>query len=114
MKKSGYDYLDLSDDDLTKEHIRHMIGGLGHNISYERLYEVNFPDKPGALAYFLKSVSDKWNISLFHYRGQGADIGKVFTGFEAKNRAKLEESLKKTGYEFSRAESNATKIFLGI
>ncbi len=112
MKEYDYKFIDLSEDDFAKEHIRHMIGGPSPEATQEYLYEINFPERPGALASFLKTIGDKWNISLFHYRGQGADIGRVLIGFEAQSKNLLEKALTATSYEFNIVTSKASDIFL--
>ncbi|HEX8182266.1 MAG TPA: threonine ammonia-lyase, biosynthetic [Candidatus Saccharimonadales bacterium] len=112
LHKHGYDYADLSSDDVTKEHIRHMIGGPARAARGEQIYEVNFPERPGALADFLHSLGNKWNISLFHYRGQGADTGKVLIGFETAESDDVPRSLETTGYEYSPVMSRALQTFL--
>lgn len=85
LQNDGYNVSDLTDNDLAKEHIRHMIGGK-QGPSCEALVHFNFPERPGALADFLKTLSQKWNISLFHYRGMGADNGRVLIGFDADSK----------------------------
>lgn len=112
MTKQGYRYLDLHNDDLAKEHVRHMIGGTGSKTHDEHLYEINFPERPGALGDFLQAIGDGWNISLFHYRGQGGDIGRVLIGFEATDIQKLELALGRAAYDFAPVRSKAAKIFL--
>jgi threonine dehydratase len=112
MAAHGYQYTDLTDDDLAKEHIRHMIGGSSPAAENEHLYEINFPERPGALAEFLRAVGTRWNISLFHYRGQSADTARVLIAFEAKNKTALEKMLQKTTYEYTHITSKAAQIFL--
>lgn len=112
MRQGGFTYKDLSDDDLAKEHIRHMIGGPSAAAVNEYIYEVQFPERPRALADFLHFIGQNFNISLFHYRGQGGDTGTVLIGFEADNHSALEESLNKTGYAYTPAESLAVDAFL--
>ena len=112
LQRGDYEYYDLSDDDLAKEHLRHMIGGPAPDAAHEQLYEINFPERPRALSDFLDSLGSKWNISLFHYRGQGGDIGSVLIGFEAPDSAELETSLASTSYDFTRIESEVLRIFL--
>lgn len=112
MERQKYDYQDLSSDDIAKEHIRHMIGGPGTHAQDEQLYEINFPERPRALAEFLHSVGDNYNISLFHYRGQGGDVGRVFIGFETAAVDGLEQSLQASGYEYEKVDSAAAKSFL--
>lgn len=111
LHRQNYEYQDMSHDDIAKEHVRHMIGGPGVNVRNERLYEVSFPERPRALSDFLAALGDHYNISLFHYRGQGGDTGKVLIGFEAQDSLKLEELLEKAGYEYLPVTS-ASRLFL--
>ena len=74
--------LNLTDDELAKEHLRHMVGGRSALASDERLYRFVFPERPGALMRFLSSMHPDWNISLFHYRNQGADYGRILVGIQ--------------------------------
>ncbi len=112
MSEHQFEFKDLSGDDLVKEHIRYMVGGKSSQTNNEHLYEINFPERPGALYDFLKTIHNNWNISLFHYRGQGGDIGQVLIGFEAKDTVKLEHALSKTAYEFKPIKSTAANLFL--
>lgn len=114
MRLTNYEFEDLSSDDLAKEHIRHMIGGHSKDARHECLYEINFPERPGALNDFLRAVGDEFNISLFHYRGQGADTGRVLIGFEtAGNADELEKRLRSIKYDFEPVASIASSMFLG-
>ena len=81
FKRHGFDTLDLTDDEL-KEHVRHMVGGRSSLAQDERLYRFVFPERPGALMRFLSSMHPGWNISLFHYRNQGADHGRILVGIQ--------------------------------
>ena len=111
MTKTGFAHTDLSDDDVAKEHVRHMIGGEGPGDT-EQLYHVEFPERPGALGEFLHTIGTDWNVSLFHYRSTASDIGKVLIGFEANDRAPLERKLTKTGFVFKHVNKNpALNIF---
>ena len=78
----GFDTLDLTHDELAKEHLRHMVGGRSDLAQDERLYRFVFPERPGALMRFLSSMHPDWNISLFHYRNQGADYGRILVGIQ--------------------------------
>ncbi len=78
----GFATLDLTGDDLAKEHVRHMVGGRSALARDERLYRFVFPERPGALMRFLSSMPEGWNISLFHYRNQGADHGRILVGIQ--------------------------------
>jgi threonine dehydratase len=80
--RNGFSALDLTDDELAKEHVRHMVGGRSALARDERLYRFVFPERPGALMRFLSSMHPGWNISLFHYRNQGADHGRILVGIQ--------------------------------
>jgi threonine dehydratase len=100
MKQQDYRYTDLSLEDIAKEHLRHMIGGVAPVAGAEHFYRINFPERPGALTDFLRVVGGQWNISLFHYRGLGGDEGSVLIGFEASDQKELETTLSQAGYEW--------------
>ena len=80
--RHGFATLDLTHDELAKEHVRHMVGGRSALAQDERLYRFVFPERPGALMRFLSSMHPGWNISLFHYRNQGADYGRILVGIQ--------------------------------
>ena len=80
--KHGFKTLDLTHDELAKEHIRHMVGGHTALSRDERLLRFVFPERPGALMKFLGAMKPGWNISLFHYRNQGADYGRILVGLQ--------------------------------
>ena len=82
FNKHGFDTLDLTGDELAKEHIRHMVGGSAPLALDERLLRFVFPERPGALMKFLSLMRPGWNISLFHYRNQGADYGRILVGLQ--------------------------------
>ncbi|HEX5797915.1 MAG TPA: threonine ammonia-lyase, biosynthetic [Candidatus Saccharimonadales bacterium] len=112
MKRKKYNHIDMSNDDIAKDHIRHMIGGKSTVVKNEKIYEVIFPERPNALSDFLENLAGTSNISLFHYRGVGADVGKVLVGFETEETGKLENVFKKSGMDYTPIESIATKIYL--
>jgi threonine dehydratase len=80
--RHGFDALDLTHDELAKEHIRHMVGGRSSLAQDERLLRFVFPERPGALLKFLSHMRPGWNITLFHYRNQGADYGRILVGLQ--------------------------------
>ncbi|TAG33815.1 MAG: threonine ammonia-lyase, biosynthetic [Polaromonas sp.] len=82
FSRHGFKALDLTHDELAKEHIRHMVGGHSALSKDERLLRFVFPERPGALMKFLSSMQPGWNISLFHYRNQGADYGRILVGLQ--------------------------------
>ncbi|MEH2172051.1 threonine ammonia-lyase, biosynthetic [Nostoc sp.] len=112
----GFETLDLTDDELTKLHLRHMVGGhspLAHN---ELLYRFEFPERPGALMKFVTSMSPDWNISLFHYRNNGADYGRIVVGIQVPphEMEDWQAFLDHLGYRYWDENKNpAYKLFLG-
>ncbi|HMM66563.1 MAG TPA: threonine ammonia-lyase, biosynthetic [Dokdonella sp.] len=82
LRKEGFATIDLSHDELAKQHLRHMIGGRSASADNELLYRFEFPERPGALLRFLSAMNPGWNISLFHYRNEGADYGRILVGFQ--------------------------------
>jgi threonine dehydratase len=82
FRSAGFETLDLTDDELAKLHLRHLVGGHSPLAHDERLYRFEFPERPGALMRFLTAMRPDWNISLFHYRNHGADYGRVLVGMQ--------------------------------
>ena len=115
LRRHGLKTLDLSDNEMAKTHVRHMVGGRAPFAKNELLYRFEFPERPGALMRFLDSMRGDWNISLFHYRNQGADYGRVLVGIQVP-REELGEFrgfLKKLGYPYAEETRNpAYKLFL--
>ena len=118
LKSKGFSPKDLSENEVAKLHIKHMVGGRAPNAVLERgefIFRVEFPERPGALVDFLDKLSDKFNITLFHYRNQGSAYGRVLVGFESKekNYPKLLKYLSDTGFRFwDETENTAYKAFL--
>jgi len=115
LRDKNYATEDLSDNEMAKLHIRHMVGGRHPEIGEELLYRVEFPERPGALMAFLINLGEKWNISLFHYRNHGAAYGRVLVGFQASKRdgKEIEAVLRGIGYRFYSETSNpAYELFL--
>jgi threonine dehydratase len=100
LRALGYPLEDLSDNELAKLHVRHMVGGPGSGIENERLFRFEFPERPGALLDFLQAVGTDWNISLFHYRNHGSDHGRILAGIQVPpdEEQELESHLAKLGY----------------
>ena len=82
LRQAGFATLDLTEDELAKQHLRHMVGGRSALAENERLFRFEFPERPGALMRFLSQMSPNWNISLFHYRNEGADFGRIVVGVQ--------------------------------
>jgi threonine dehydratase len=106
MIEYKYEHEDLSNNDVTKSHVRHMIGGTSHNAKHEHIYEVNFPERPGALAHFLQTIGNECNISLFHYKDMASDISSVLIGFEVEDKKYLEQKLTKSNFIFHSVDKN--------
>ncbi|MEM0982291.1 MAG: threonine ammonia-lyase, biosynthetic [Cyanobacteria bacterium P01_H01_bin.58] len=113
---SGFKAIDLTDDELTKMHLRHMVGGRSPLAQNELLYRFEFPEYPGALMKFLKCMSPNWNISLFHYRNNGADYGRIVVGMQVPP-AEIEDwqaFLETVGYRYwDESQNPAYRLFLG-
>ncbi len=116
LTEAGYEFVDMSDNELAKLHVRYMVGGKPSMDIKERLFRFDFPEYPGALLRFLETLGAKWNISLFHYRNQGAAIGNVLAGIEVPDSDNDEfvEHLTQLGYQFTEETDNPCyQRFLG-
>jgi threonine dehydratase len=116
FERAGFPTLDLTDDELAKLHLRHLVGGHSPLAKNELLYRFEFPERPGALMRFLTSMSPNWNISLFHYRNQGADYGRILVGMQvpANEKKQLKEFLATLGYRhWEETDNPAYRLFLG-
>ncbi len=113
--KHGFRTLDLTHDELAKLHIRHLVGGKSALAQDELLYRFEFPERPGALMRFLDSMAPNWNISLFHYRSQGGDVGRVLVGLQVpkKEMKAFRAFLATLGYRaWDESENPVYKLFL--
>jgi threonine dehydratase len=107
---------DLTDNEMAKLHVRHLVGGHAPAAEHEILYRFEFPERPGALMRFLDSMSAGWNISLFHYRNHGADYGRVLVGMQVPpdESAQFQRFLDRLGYDYVDESANpAYRMFLG-
>ncbi len=115
LSAAGYQVLDLSDDEVAKLHVRHMVGGRAA-LARERIIRFEFPERPGALLQFLEALGGRWNISLFHYRNHGAAYGRVLAGFEmsAIDDAEFDADLARLGFAWREESAHpALRAFLG-
>ena len=115
LQKLDYTIVDLSDNEMAKLHIRHMVGGSIAEIKNERLFRFEFPERPGALLDFLQAVGTNWNISLFHYRNHGSDYGRILVGIQVPREEsdELEVHLAELGYaHFEESDNPAYRMFL--
>ncbi len=115
LRAADFGVLDLTDDDLAKQHLRHMVGGRSARAADERLHRFEFPERPGALMRFLSSMSPNWNISLFHYRAEGADYGRILVGIQVPpgEDRQFRSFLRTVGYPHSDETTNpAYRLFL--
>ncbi|OCR02084.1 PLP-dependent threonine dehydratase [Oscillatoriales cyanobacterium USR001] len=116
FENCGFKIIDLTDDELTKLHLRHMVGGRSILAHHELLYRFEFPERPGALMKFVGSMSPNWNISMFHYRNNGADYGRIVVGMQVppNEMAEWQAFLDTLGYCYWDENKNpAYKLFLG-
>jgi threonine dehydratase len=116
LRGRGYDTADLTDNEMAKLHVRHMVGGRAKDVAHERLYRFEFPERPGALMEFLDKLGGRWNISLFHYRNHGADFGRVLAAFEvpSEDLQAFGTFLEQLGYpSVAEAGNAAYGLFLG-
>jgi threonine dehydratase len=116
LRNKGLKTIDLTDNEMAKWHVRHMVGGRAPFARNELLYRFEFPERPGALMKFLDSMRGGWNISLFHYRNHGADYGRVLVGIQVprEEMRQFRVFLRKLGYPYADETRNpAYRLFLG-
>lgn len=116
FEANGFKAIDLTDDELAKLHLRHMVGGHSTLADHELLYRFEFPERPGALTKFLNCMSPNWNISLFHYRNHGADYGRIVVGMQVppEEMSEWQSFLDTLGYHYwDESQNPAYKLFLG-
>ncbi|MBA6142634.1 threonine ammonia-lyase, biosynthetic [Pseudomonas juntendi] len=116
LSEQGFPVTDLTDNELAKLHIRHMVGGHSAGASDEMVLRFEFPERPGALFNFLDKLGGRWNISMFHYRNHGAADGRVVAGLQVPEdeRHLVPAALAKIGYPYwDETENPAYKLFLG-
>ncbi|MDX9766440.1 MAG: threonine ammonia-lyase, biosynthetic [Ectothiorhodospiraceae bacterium] len=116
LEEKGYPVVDLSDNEMAKVHLRHMVGGHAPNVQDEIVYRFEFPERPGALLNFLTRMGSDWNISLFHYRNHGAAYGRVLVGMQVPERDKrrFHAFLEEVGYPWwDEMENPVYRLFLG-
>ena len=115
LREQGYPVLDLTQDEMAKVHVRHMVGGRGHGVEDELVYRFEFPERPGALMQFLANLGGRWNISLFHYRNNGAAYGRVLCGIQVPEAERAAFQAFLEGLHYSHVEETdnpAYKLFL--
>jgi threonine dehydratase len=116
LRDRSYDVLDLTEDELAKLHLRHLVGGRAPDLGNERLFRFVFPERPGALAKFLQELKPRWTISLFHYRNHGAAYARVLVGLSipADENDQVPAFLDAVGYQWHEETDNpAAHLFLG-
>jgi len=116
LAAQGLNAIDLTDNEVAKLHLRHLVGGRAPQAEHEVVYRFEFPEKPGALMKFLDTMGHDWNISLFHYRNHGADFGRVLVGMQVPPNEKAEFAafLQNLGYPYwDETQNPAYKLFLG-
>jgi threonine dehydratase len=116
LADAGYPVVDMTDNEMAKLHVRHMIGGQARDLQDECLFRFEFPERPGALLRFLEAIGARWNISLFHYRNHGSDYGRVLAGIQvpAAEREELRQHLNELRFPYVEETANpAYRMFLG-
>ena len=115
LRENGLVAVDLTDNEMAKLHVRHLVGGHASQVEHEQVFRFEFPERPGALMRFLNSMSQHWNISLFHYRNHGADYGRVLVGIQVppNEQADFLASLDQLGYRYwDESQNPAYTLFL--
>ncbi len=102
LTNDGYEVIDLTNNEVAKGHVRHMVGGHAPQAHNERLFRFEFPERPGALLKFLSALGGHWNISLFHYRNHGAAYGRVLSGIQVpkEDLKDFYQKLEELGYRY--------------
>ena len=116
IRAAGFSVNDMTDNEMAKLHVRHMVGGHAPDLKDECLYRFEFPERPGALLKFLRAIGSNWNVSLFHYRNHGSDYGRVLAGIQvpAPTRTDFLLHLNELHYPYTEETGNAAyKTFLG-
>ncbi len=116
LQAQGLPTIDLTDNEVAKLHLRHLVGGHAPQAEHEMVFRFEFPERPGALMKFLDTMGHDWNISLFHYRNHGADFGRVLAGIQVPpaDTAEFKNFLNNLGYPYWDENQNpAYKLFLG-
>lgn len=108
LQEKNYRIVDMTDNEMAKTHVRHMVGGRSPDLQDEVVYSFEFPDRPGALMNFLNKLGERWNISMFHYRNHGSAYGQVLAGLQVpeNERADLEDALLQLAYRFKNETDN--------
>ncbi len=115
LAAEGYPLLDMTDNEVAKLHLRHMVGGHASHVANESLYRFEFPERPGALMHFLTRMGADWNISLFHYRNHGAAYGRVLVGMQVpeSDAERFRDFLEELGYAWwDESDNPAYPLFL--
>lgn len=115
LRADGLEAEDLSDNEMAKLHIRHLVGGRAPSVTHERVLRFEFPERPGALLRFLDRMNQGWNISLFHYRNHGADYGRVLVGIQVppEDQVEFQAFLDQLGYAWvDEGDNPAYRLFL--
>lgn len=93
IKSAGFNAVDMTDSEIAKSHLRHMVGGKSSVEIPERLYSVTFQEKLGAFREFLEGLHPEWNISLTHYRNHGGSLGRVLMGFQVSDSEEVVDEI---------------------
>jgi threonine dehydratase len=116
LAAKGYAVTDMTDNEMAKLHIRHMVGGHAPQVVDEQVFRFEFPERPGALLNFLVQLGGRFNISMFHYRNHGSAFGRVLVGLQAskKDAREVKQFLDNLGYHYTdETDNEAYRFFLG-
>jgi threonine dehydratase len=116
LADAGYPVVDMTDNEMAKLHVRYMVGGHAQGLEHERLFRFEFPERPGALLKFLNAIGANWNITLFHYRNQGSDYGRVLAGVQVPpaDSEQFASHLRELKYVYTEETANPVyRLFLG-
>ena len=117
LSRRGYVTEDMTNNEVAKLHIRYMVGGHAPAVvDNERVYRVEFPERPGALLGFLSGLGQRWNISMFHYRNHGAAYGRILVGVQLpkSDRRAFEQILDQINFPYwEETDNRAYQLYLG-
>src|SRR5690606_32201561 len=111
FEEHDFKTLDLTHDELAKGHVRYMVGGKSALANNELLYRFEFPERPGALMRFLASMAPNWNISLFHYRNQGGDVGRILVGLQVPKKEMKDFRAFLSGLGYRHRDESANPVY---
>jgi threonine dehydratase len=112
MEPLGVYTLDVTGDEMAKNHARHLAGGRPGVLPGEVILRFEFPENAGALHNFLASLRKDWFLTMLHYRNHGGQVGKVLAGVQLPQgeEAALYEMVTELGHTF--VDETENKLYL--